>query len=60
MFIKQGHQESTKLLKGLIDLIDIIQKDLKCIDIQLMKDGAKTIEAAVDMTKIFQEIIQFI
>ncbi|XP_059076654.1 uncharacterized protein LOC131875933 [Cryptomeria japonica] len=39
--IKQGHEESTKLLKGLTDLIDMMQKDLKCIDIQLMKEGTK-------------------
>lgn len=58
--IKQGHEESTKLLKGLTDLIDTMQKDLKCIDIQLMKEGTKVIEEATDMTKVFQERIQFI
>lgn len=31
--IKQGHEESAKLVKGLKDLIDTMQKDLKCIDI---------------------------
>lgn len=51
--IKQGHEESTKLLRGLTDLIDTMQKDVKYIDIQLMKDSAKTIEAVIDMTKIF-------
>lgn len=58
--IKQGHKESTKLLRELIDLIDTMQKDLKCIDIQLIKNRTKTIEEAMDMTKVFQERIQFI
>lgn len=58
--IEQGHEESTKLLRGLIDLIDTIQKDLKCIDIQLMKEGAKVIEEVVDMTKVFQERVHSI
>lgn len=58
--IKQGHEESTRFVKGSTDLIDIIQKDLKCIDIQPMKEDAQTIEVATDMAKIFQERIQFI
>lgn len=56
--IKQGHEECTKLLKGLTDLINTMQKDLKWIDIQLMKEDAKEIKEAVDMTKVFQERIQ--
>lgn len=58
--IKHGHKESTRLLKGLTDLINIMQKYLKCIDIQLMEEDSQTIEAATDMVKIFQERIQFI
>lgn len=27
--VKQGHEESTKLLRGLTDLIDTMHKDLK-------------------------------
>lgn len=37
-----------------------MQKDLKYIDIQLMKDDAKMIEVTIDMKNIFQERIQFI
>lgn len=58
--IKEGHKESTRLLKGLTNLINTMQKDLKCIDIQLMKEDAQTIEVATNMVKIFQERIQFI
>lgn len=58
--IKQGHQESTKMLKELTDLINTMQKDLKCIGIHLIKEGAKKIEEATDMTNIFQDKIQFI
>lgn len=52
--IGQGHEESTKLLRGLTDLIDTIQKDLKFINIQVMKEGSNVIEEVADMTKVFQ------
>lgn len=55
--IKQGHEESTRLLKGLVDLIDTMQKYLKCINIQLVKEDAQTIETTADMAKIFKERI---
>ncbi|XP_059068331.1 uncharacterized protein LOC131858879 [Cryptomeria japonica] len=54
--IKQSHEESRRLLKELVDLIDTMQKDLKCIDIQLMKEDAQTIEAVADMENFFKEI----
>lgn len=58
--IGQGHEESTKLLRGLTDLIDTIQTNLKCIDIQLMKEGAKVIEEVADMIKVFQDRVHSI
>lgn len=58
--IGQGHEESTKLLRGLTNLIDTIHKDLKCIDIQLMKEGAKVIEEVADMIKVFQDRVHSI
>lgn len=39
--IKQGHEESLKLQKELKELPDVMQEDLKCIDIQLLKMVAK-------------------
>lgn len=42
--IKQGHKESIKLLRELKELINMMQKDLKCIDVQLLKDDGQTIE----------------
>lgn len=56
--IKQGHEESIKLLKGLKELIDTMQKDLKCIDIQLLKDDGQMIELATDMVKTFKERVK--
>lgn len=58
--IGQGHEESTKLLRGLTNLINTIHKDLKCIDIQLMTEGAKVIEEVVDMIKVFQDRVHSI
>lgn len=37
-----------------------MQKDLKCIDIQLLKDDGQTIELATDMVKTFKERVQLV
>lgn len=58
--IKQGHEESIKLLKVLKELIDTMHKDLKCIDIQLLKDDRRMIELATDMVKNFKERVQHV
>lgn len=58
--IRQGHEESSELLKELKDMIDTMQKDLKCIDIRLMKEDGQTIEAAEDMAKIFKERVRLV
>lgn len=44
-----------KMLKELKELINTMQKDLKCIDIQLLKADGKIVEDAIDMTKVFKE-----
>lgn len=58
--IKHGHEESVKLLKGLKELIDKMQKDLKCIDIQLLKKYGQTIEPLEDMVKNFKQRVKLI
>lgn len=55
--IKQGQEESTKFLKELNELINMMWKYLKCIDMQLMKGGTSIIEEAANMTEFFQEMI---
>lgn len=51
---KKGHEESIKLLKQLKELIIEMQKDLKCIDVQLLKEDGQTIEQTVDMVENFK------
>lgn len=58
--IKQGHEESIKLLKELKELINTMQKDLKCVDIQLLKVDGEIVEDAIDVTKAFKERMQLI
>lgn len=41
--VKQGHKESVKLLKELIELTLSMKNDLKCIDVKCLKDDGKTI-----------------
>lgn len=42
------------------ELIHTIQKYLKCINIQLLKDDGQTIEHAADMVKNFKERVQLV
>lgn len=37
-----------------------MQKDIKCIDIQPLKEDGQTIEPVVDMVKIFKERVHIV
>lgn len=56
--IEQGHEESIKLLKELKELTNTMQKDMKCIDLQLLKEDKKTLEDSSDIIQVFKDRVQ--
>lgn len=50
--IEQGHEESIKLLK---ELTNTMQKYMKWIDLQLLKEDKKMLEDSSDMIQIFKD-----
>ena len=58
--IKEGHEESIKLLKELKELTTIMQKDLKCINVQCLKEDEQVVKEAADMVNLFKEEIYMI
>lgn len=53
--IEQGHEESIKLLKELKELTNTMQKGMKCIDIELLKEDKQTLEDSSDMIQAFKD-----
>lgn len=56
--IQQGHKEFLKLLKELKGLTDTMQKDMKCIDLQLLRENKKMLEDSSQMIQAFKDRIQ--
>lgn len=56
--IEQGYNESVSLCGELIALRETMQKDFRCLDVQLLKEDGETLEDTTEMINQFSNHIR--